>query len=403
MFTTCHYFLKEVVFRRKQKLKLISILGATGSIGTQTLDVIRKQKDEFKLVGISANKSFEKVINIIKEFSPKYVALMDENTYKDVKNYCRENSLNIEVYYGIEGLNIIATIPDVQMVVTSIVGMVGLGPTLKAIEKGKHIALANKETLVVGGKLVKEAALKHNVDILPVDSEHGAVFQCLQGNKREDISRILLTASGGPFRGKKINELENVSCDEALNHPKWSMGKKISIDSATLMNKGLEVIEAHWLFGADYDSIECIIHPQSIIHSMVEYVDGSVMAQLATTDMRLPIQYALNYPSRRKKVVNSLDFFSLGNLTFEKPDIETFKCLRLAYEAGRAGGTMTTILNSANEAAVELFLNRKINFLDIADIIEDCMQKFENIYEFTYEHILEEDKKVREYIYSKYV
>lgn len=383
-------------------MKYISILGATGSIGTQTLDVIRNEKNNFFLVGISANRNYSKVVDIIKEFYPKHVAITDENTYTKVKNYCEENNFQIEITYGMEGLNRIATLPDVDIVVTSIVGMIGLIPTLNAIKAGKDIALANKETLVVGGQLVKAAALKHNVNILPVDSEHGAVFQCLQGNKKSEVNKIILTASGGPFRGKETKDLINVSCDQALKHPKWNMGRKISIDSATLMNKGLEVIEAHWLFDVDYTNIEVVVHPQSIIHSMVEYIDGSVIAQMGATDMKLPIQYALNYPNRNKRVVETLNFYEMNSLTFEKPDLDTFKCLKLAYEAGKIGGTMPTILNSANEVAVELFLENRIKFLDIAYIIENCMNKFSYLSNFTVEDILETDNTIRQYVYNKY-
>ena len=383
-------------------MKYISILGATGSIGSQTLDILRCEKDNFSLEGISANKSYDKVIDIINEFKPRYIAIMDEATYKKVDHYCKSNFIKCEVLCGIEGLNTIATLPKVDIVVTSIVGMIGLVPTLNAIKAGKNIALANKETLVVGGDLVISESRKHNVNILPVDSEHGAIFQCLQGNKKNEIRKIILTASGGPFRGKKTKDLTQVTCDEALAHPKWNMGKKISIDSATLMNKGLEVIEAHWLFDADYRDINVVVHPQSIVHSAVEYIDGSVIAQMGTTDMRLPIQYAINYPNRMKSVVEYLDFYNMGNLTFEKPDLDTFKCLKLAYEAGKTGGTMPTILNGANEVAVELFLNKKIKFLKIADIIEECMNKFSYINNFTVEDILETDKKVREYIYNAY-
>lgn len=383
-------------------MKHISILGATGSIGSQTLDVIRREKDKFKLEGISANKSYDKVVNIIDEFLPKYIAITDKVTYDNVKNYCINNNMNIQVIYGMEGLNTIATINDVDLVVTSIVGMIGLIPTLNAIKSGKDIALANKETLVVGGELVIKAAEKYNINILPVDSEHGAIFQCLQGNKENKINKIILTASGGPFRGRKHEDLTNVSSNDALKHPKWNMGKKISIDSATLMNKGLEVIEAHWLFNVDYDNINVVVHPQSVIHSMVEYVDGSIIAQLGVTDMRLPIQYALNYPYRSKQIVESLNFYTIGSLTFEKPDFDTFKCLKLAYEVGKTGGIMPSILNGANEASVELFLQDRIKFLQIADIIEECINKFPNISKPTLEDILETDKKVREYISMKY-
>ncbi|MCM0648590.1 1-deoxy-D-xylulose-5-phosphate reductoisomerase [Clostridium swellfunianum] len=383
-------------------MKYISILGATGSIGTQTLDVIRQEREKFSLEGISVNKNYDSTIQIINEFAPKYVAVMDESTYESVKNYCHEANKSIHVFYGMEGLNKIATIPNVDIVVTSIVGMIGLVPTLNAIKAGKHIALANKETLVVGGEIVMAEAKKNDVMILPVDSEHGAVFQCLQGNNREEVDKIILTASGGPFRGKTTKDLVSVTCDDALKHPKWSMGKKISIDSATLMNKGLEVIEAHWLFGIDYKNIDVVVHPQSIIHSMVQYVDGSVMAQLGTTDMKLPIQYAINYPRRQKRVVDTLDFYNLGSLSFDKPDLETFKCLKLAYEAGNTGGTMPAILNGSNEIAVELFLEKKISFLKIADIIEECMNKFSYSSKLTVEDILQTDSDVRKYVLKTY-
>jgi len=383
-------------------VKNITILGATGSIGTQTLDVLRSEKDKFNLVGISANSSIEKVINIIEEFKPRFAAITDEKAYEDLKNYVSINNLKVDVLFGIEGLNTISTLDEVDIVVTSVVGMVGLVPTMKAIQAGKDIALANKETLVVGGDLVIKEAKKHNVKILPVDSEHGAIFQCLQGNKENEVSKIILTASGGPFRGKKFQDLKEVTAAEALKHPKWNMGQKISIDSATLMNKGLEVIEAHWLFNIDYDNIEVVIHPQSIIHSMVEYIDGSVIAQLGTTDMRLPIQYAINYPNREKKIVEPLNFYEMGSLTFEKPDMETFKCLRLAFQAGRYGRLMPTILNGANEEAVALLLDNKIKYVQIADIVEECMLKFDAAKEITLENIIETDYKVKEYIKNKY-
>lgn len=383
-------------------MKYISILGATGSIGTQTLDVIRNSCNSYTVKGITANKNFDKIIDIIDEFSPEYVGIMDETTYAKVKDYCSYNNINTQVVFGLEGLNIISTLPYVDIVVTSIVGMIGLIPTLNAIKSGKNIALANKETLVVGGDLVTAAAKSYNTKILPVDSEHGAIFQCLQCGKEAEVNKIILTASGGPFRGKKTDDLVSVSCDEALKHPKWNMGKKISIDSATLMNKGLEVIEAHWLFNKEYKDIEVIIHPQSVIHSMVEYIDGSVIAQLGTTDMRLPIQYALNYPVRKQRVVEKLNFNKIRNFTFEEPDIETFKCLRLAYDAGKIGGTMPTILNSANEVAVELFLHKGISFLQIGDIIDECMNKFTYDNNVSIEGILETDKRVRRYIYQNY-
>jgi 1-deoxy-D-xylulose-5-phosphate reductoisomerase len=383
-------------------MKKVTILGVTGSIGTQTLDVIRKESEKFGIVGISANTNYEKIIPIIEEFKPKYVAMMDEEASLILKKYCKEKKYSTEILQGLEGLNYISTLPEVNIVVTSVVGMIGLVPTIKAINAGKDIALANKETLVAAGKLVMDAAKKNHVNILPVDSEHGAIFQCLQGNRLETVNKIILTASGGPFRGKNKQQLVEIKPEEALKHPKWNMGKKISIDSSTLMNKGLEVIEAHWLFGVDYEDIQVVVHPQSIIHSMVEYVDGSVIAQLSSTDMRLPIQYAINYPERNNTVINKLDFYNMGNLTFEKPDMDTFKCLKLAYEAGKMGGNMPAIMNAANEIAVELFLDYKIKYLEIEDIIEKCMSKFEHHINPNLEEILEIDLKVREYVRNNY-
>ena len=385
-------------------MKNISILGATGSIGTQTLDVIRNSEDEIKLIGITANSSVEKMKDIIREFKPKYVGMMDESSANDIKEFCKKEYPNIEVLRGMDGLVKIATLDEIDTVVTSVVGMIGLKPTIAAIEAKKDIALANKETLVVAGELVMKKAKENNVKILPVDSEHSAIFQSLSGYNNKDINKIILTASGGPFRGKTTEDLKDVTVKEALKHPKWNLGQKISIDSATLMNKGLEVIEAHFLFDTDYDNIEVVVHPQSIIHSMVEYKDASVIAQLGTPDMRLPIQYALNYPERKGMIANPLNFYELGALTFEKPDLETFKCLRFAYEAGKIGGLAPTILNGANEEAVALLLDEKIKFLQIAEIIEDCMNVFkENYYdEITLDSVIELDKKVREYIRMKW-
>ena len=383
-------------------MKKITILGVTGSIGTQTLDVIRKDIDNFTIVGISANTNCEKIIPIIEEFKPKYVAMMDEGASLKLKKYCRSKKYSTEILQGLEGLNYISTIPEVDVVVTAVVGMIGLVPTIKAINAGKDIALANKETLVAAGGLVMEAAKKNHVNILPVDSEHGAIFQCLQGNKLEDVNKIILTASGGPFRGRNKQQLMKIKPEDALKHPKWNMGKKISIDSSTLMNKGLEVIEAHWLFGVDYENIQVVVHPQSMIHSMVEYIDGSVIAQMSSTDMRLPIQYAINYPKRNNAVIDKLDFYNMGNLTFEKPDMDTFKCLKLAYKAGKMGGNMPAIMNAANEVAVELFLDYKIKYLKIEDIIEKCMNKFEHNINPDLEGILEIDLKVREYVRNNY-
>jgi len=383
-------------------VKNISILGVTGSIGTQTLDVIRNSNKEIKLIGISANKSYSMVIDIIQEFKPKYVAMMDYDSYLKVKSYCEETNREIQVLSGIEGLNKVATLEEIDIVVTSVVGMIGLIPTISAIRAKKHIALANKETLVVAGEIVMKEAKENGVQILPVDSEHCAIFQSLQGNNYNEVEKVILTASGGPFRGEKREQLKDITPEQALKHPKWNMGKKISIDSSTLVNKGLEVIEAHFLFGVDYDNIQVVIHPQSIIHSMVEYIDGSVIAQLGSTDMRLPIQYALNYPKRGQSIAEKLDFYSLSSLTFEKPDMDTFQCLSLAYDAGKAGGNMPAIFNGANEIAVELFLNNKIKYLQIEEIIRECMMNFEHIINPTLEQIIDIDKRTREYVLNKY-
>jgi 1-deoxy-D-xylulose-5-phosphate reductoisomerase len=383
-------------------MKKVTILGVTGSIGSQTLEVIRNDIDNFEIIGISANVSIEKIIHIIEEFKPRYVAMMDEKASLKLRKYCKEKEYLTEVLQGLEGLNYISTLAEVDIVVTAVVGMIGLVPTMKAISAGKDIALANKETLVVAGGLVMDAAKKNHVNILPVDSEHGAIFQCLQGNSLEAVDKIILTASGGPFRGKNREQLIEIKPEEALKHPKWEMGKKISIDSSTLMNKGLEVIEAHWLFGADYENIQVVVHPQSVIHSMVEYKDGSVMAQLSSTDMRLPIQYAINYPERKNAVIDKLDFYNMGNLTFEKPDIDTFKCLKLAYKAGKMGGNMPAIMNAANEVAVALFLDYKIKYLGIEYIIENCMNRFEHRINPDLEEILEIDLKVRKYVKNNF-
>lgn len=385
-------------------MKNISILGVTGSVGTQTLDVVRKSNGEIKIIGVTANSSVEKMKEIISEFNPKYVGMMEDISAEKVEIYCSDNNLDTIVLSGMEGLKTIASLDEIEMVVTSIVGMIGLMPTMTAIEAKKDIALANKETLVVAGELVINKAKEMGVKILPVDSEHSAIFQALSGYTEKDIKKIILTASGGPFRGKDTEYLKNVTVGEALKHPKWEMGKKISIDSATLMNKGLEVIEAHFLFDCDYDNIEVVVHPQSIIHSMVEYKDASIIAQLGSADMRLPIQYAVNYPERKEEVANPISFYEIGALTFERPDFETFKCLKLAFKAGKEGGLTPTILNGANEEAVALLLEEKIQFLQVAEIIEDCMAHFkeESTKELNLNNILELDEKVRKYIRSIY-
>jgi len=388
-----------------KRMRKLSILGVTGSIGTQTLDVIRKSNGELRLIGVTANTSVEKVIEIIEEFEPSYVAMMDSKSAYVINNYCKEQNKSIKVLEGIEGLNKIASLDEIDIVVTSVVGMIGLEPTMKAIEAKKDIALANKETLVVAGEIVMKAAKENNVKILPVDSEHSAIFQSLRGNDMNTLRKVILTASGGPFRGKIIEELQEIKVEDALKHPKWNMGRKISIDSATLMNKGLEVIEAHWLFNCDYDNIQVVVHPQSIIHSMVEYTDGSIISQLGAQDMRLPIQYALNYEKRENLIADTINFYEISKLTFEKPDLDTFKALNLSFKAGKIGGLMPTILNGANEAAVELFLNEEIKFLEISDIIEKCMEVFKDEVqkELTLENIIKLDQKVKEYVVNNAV
>lgn len=383
-------------------MKHITLLGATGSIGSQTLDVVRKEKDNFKLIAVSAYKNYEKIISIINEFNPKYAVLMEEDSYNKLKEYCKIHSKDTEILLGMEGLMEIVAIPEVDIVVTAFVGMVGIQPTLKAIENGKDIALANKETLVAAGQIVMEKSKAHKVNIFPVDSEHSAIFQCLQGNSIDRINKIILTASGGPFRGKKFEDLKFVKKEVALKHPNWSMGSKISIDSATLMNKGLEIIEAHWLFNQPYEKIVPVIHPESIIHSAIEYTDGSIMAQLGNADMRLPIQYALNYPDRGEMIVKPLDLIKVAKLTFENPDYENFPCLKLAIEAGKCGGLMPTILNSSNEVAVDLYLKDRINFGQIYSIINECMNKFDYSKECTLENILSTQRIVTEFINNKY-
>ena len=383
-------------------MKKIAILGSTGSIGTQTLDVVREHSDELQVVALAAGTNKERLKEQIKEFHPKLVSLSDEKKAQELKEELAGEQ--VEVVCGMEGLIEVAGVDSADVVVTAVVGMMGILPTMEAIKKGKDIALANKETLVVAGELVMNKAKENNVKILPVDSEHSAIFQSLSGYENKDINKIILTASGGPFRGKTLEDLKDVTVKEALKHPKWNMGQKISIDSASLMNKGLEVIEAHFLFDKDYDNIEVVVHPQSIIHSMVEYKDASIIAQMGTPDMRLPIQYALNYPERKEMIAKPLNFYEVGSLTFEKPDLETFKCLKFAYEAGRIGGLAPTILNGANEEAVALLLEEKIKFLQISEIIEECMIVFKDNYydELTLENIVELDEKVKKYIREKW-
>jgi 1-deoxy-D-xylulose-5-phosphate reductoisomerase len=378
-------------------MKKISILGSTGSIGTQTLDVVRKNRDKFEVVAISANSSINLLLEQIKEFRPKYVAVYNESSAKALKNLIPRD-IDIEVLSGMEGLVAISSLDEIDVLLTAIVGMIGLVPTLEAIKKGKTIALANKETLVTAGQLVMEEAKKRNVAILPVDSEHSAIFQCLNGESKKEIDSIILTASGGPFRGKSREDLINVTKNEALKHPNWSMGRKISIDSSTLMNKGLEVIEAKWLFGVDADKIDVVVHPQSIIHSMVQFVDSSIIAQMGCPDMKLPIQYALTYPERLLNDFERLDFSKLSSLTFEKPDLNTFPCLKLAYDSLKMGGTYSAVLNAANEILVNEFLEDKIKFYDIPYYIEKTLEAHKSIKKPTLEEILHIDNWSREFV-----
>lgn len=375
-------------------MREISILGSTGSIGTQTLEVIENLGD-IKVAGISGNQNIELLENQARKFQPRFVAVMNETQAERLRN--RLVGTNSRVLSGMEGLIEVATIDTVDTVVTSVVGNVGLKPTFEAIEAGKNIALANKETLVSAGQLVMDLAKKKRVSIFPVDSEHSAIFQSLQGNDENPIHRILLTASGGPFRGKKKSDLLHITAADALKHPNWSMGKKITIDSATLMNKGLEVMEAKWLFGVSTDQIEVLVHPQSIVHSAVEYEDGAIIAQMGEPDMKVPIQYALTYPKRIKSPFPKVDFAQRNKLTFEKPDLQTFPCLALAYHALEVGGTLPAVLNGANEIAVEKFLNGKITFLQISELIEQTMNAYTVKYEFTLEDLLDADAWARSY------
>ena len=377
-------------------MKKIAILGSTGSIGTQTLDIVRNYSEELQVVALAAGSNVELLEKQIREFQPRVVAMWSEKAALDLKQ--RISDLEVSVLTGMEGLLAISVLSDVEVLVTAIVGMIGIRPTIEAIKAGKDIALANKETLVCAGHIIMPLAKEYNVSILPVDSEHSAIFQSLNGEPKNRISKILLTASGGPFRGKAREELQNMQVEDALKHPNWSMGRKITIDSSTLVNKGLEVMEAKWLFGVEPEQIQVVVHPQSIIHSMVEYVDGAVIAQLGIPDMKLPIQYALFYPDRKVMNEKKLDFFELQNMTFEKPDTETFYGLKLAYEALRSGGNVPTIYNAANEKAVALFLEKKISYLQIPEMIERSMSKIGRIENPDVEQILETENRVYEYI-----
>ena len=352
-------------------MKKIAILGSTGSIGTQTLDVVRAHSDELEVVALAAGSNKERLKEQIREFHPELVSLSDERKAQELKEELAGEA--VEVVCGMDGLIEVAGIDSADVVVTAVVGMMGILPTMEAIRKGKDIELANKETLVTAGHLIIPMAREYGVSILPVDSEHSAIFQCLQGEPKKALDKILLTASGGPFRGKSAEFLETVTLEDALNHPNWSMGPKITIDSSTMVNKGLEVMEAKWLFGVDYSQIEVVVQPQSIIHSMVQYIDGAVIAQLGTPDMRVPIEYALFYPERRSLPGDRLDFSKLSQITFEKPDYKVFRGLSLAIEAGKTGGTMPTVFNAANERAVAKFLKGEIKYTDIVRSIEKCM------------------------------
>ena len=374
----------------------IVILGSTGSIGTQTLEIVRNYSEDLKVLALAAGNNVALMEQQVREFLPKKAVMWSETAAKELKE--KISDLNVEVLSGMDGLLDIVTMEEAKTVVTAIVGMIGIRPTIAAIESGKDIALANKETLVTAGHIIMPLAKKMGVQILPVDSEHSAIFQSMNGEKREQVEKILLTASGGPFRGKKTADLQNIQVEDALKHPNWSMGRKITIDSATLVNKGLEVIEAKWLFDVELEQIQVVVHPQSIIHSMVQYKDGGIIAQLGTPDMKLPIQYALFYPERRDLPGKKLDFYELSQMTFEKPDMDTFYGLRLAFEASKAGGSMPTVYNAANEKAVSLFLDRKIKFLQIPEFIQKTMNNHKIIANPNVDEILSAEMEAYDYI-----
>lgn len=376
-------------------MKKIAILGSTGSIGTQTLEIVR-ENSELQVVALAAGSNVELMERQIREFRPAVAAMWKEEAAEELKK--RVADLEVKIVSKMDGLLEIATLESVEILVTALVGMIGIRPTIAAIEQGKDIALANKETLVTAGHLIMPLAQKKGVSILPVDSEHSAIFQSMRGEKKEQVEKILLTASGGPFRGRKREELTQIQPRDALKHPNWSMGRKITIDSSTLVNKGLEVIEAKWLFDLTLEQIQVVIHPQSIIHSMVQYRDGGIIAQLGTPDMKLPIQYALFYPDRMPMKGKRVDFYELGTMTFEKPDISTFEGLALAYEAVRIGGSMPTVYNAANEKAVSLFLEGKISYLGITELISDAMKHHQVIYNPNLEEILKTEQESYQYI-----
>ena len=380
-------------------MKKIAILGSTGSIGTQTLDVVRANKD-LQVLGISAGRNVKKLEEQVREFHPRLVAVWEEEAAKELA--VRIQDLDVRVVSGMDGLLELAAMPDTEILVTAIVGMLGIRPTMEAIRAGKDIALANKETLVTAGHLIMPMAKEYGVQILPVDSEHSAIFQAINGEHKEEIHKLLITASGGPFRGKKRADLEHVTLADTLKHPNWVMGQKITVDSATLVNKGLEVMEARWLFYMDLDHIQVVVQPQSVIHSMVEFKDGGIMAQLGTPDMRLPIQYALYYPHRRYLDGERLDFAKLRQITFEEPDMETFLGLPMAIEAAAQGGTMPTVFNAANELAVKKFLHQEIGFLDIYDIIGQSMSRHTKSENPDLEEILAVEEETYRWIGSRW-
>ncbi len=380
-------------------MKTIGILGSTGSIGTQTLEVVRENGD-IRVAALAAGRNLKKLEEQIREFRPKVAAVWSEEDAGKLRTMVAD--LDVRILSGMEGLIEVSILPEVEILVTAIVGMIGIRPTIEAIRAGKNIALANKETLVCAGHIIMPLAKEMGVSILPVDSEHSAIFQSLNGEDPRRIEKLLLTASGGPFRGKKRQELEQIRVEDALRHPNWAMGQKITIDSATLVNKGLEVMEAKWLFGVELDRIQVVVQPQSVIHSMVQFVDGGIMAQLGTPDMKLPIQYALYYPDRRFLAGERIDFAKLGQITFEDPDSETFLGLKFAFKASRAGGSMPTVFNAANERAVAKFLGREIKFLEIYDIIAACMEAHQVISNPTVEEILETEQNVYEMIEGRW-
>lgn len=380
-------------------MKTISILGSTGSIGTQTLEVVRANGD-IKVCGLAAGSNISLLEQQIREFHPRLACVWSEENAAKLRLLVADT--DTKILSGMDGLLEISCMDEAEIVVTAIVGMIGIRPTIAAMKAGKDIALANKETLVTAGHIIIPLAEERNVKILPVDSEHSAIFQSLNGENRKEIDKILLTASGGPFRGRTREQMKNIRVEDALKHPNWVMGRKITIDSSTMVNKGLEVIEAKWLFGVTFDQVQVVIQPQSIIHSMVQYKDGAIIAQLGTPDMKLPIQYALYYPERRYLAGERVDFAKLGQITFEAPDMDNFRGLKLAYEAGRKGGSLPTVFNAANEKLVSLFLDRKIGYLDIVDTIEEAMQAVPFVENPNVEEILETEKAAHEFVESRW-